>query len=142
MTMAEDRAGRSADNRFAERRPYGYAVPGNLTAIAQHAFHTEVRVFAAELANQTERVAHAAHRMDPLLTADDVHAARQRVGHSLDDSGDQRVLGAGLLTVGPVGVGVMGNFLHSPLQVVVFGAFVVFGLAGLLLTWAGRPVSG
>lgn len=119
-------------------RPYGYSVPAYLTRTAQHAFHTEVRVFASALADQTERVAHEAHRANPECTADDVQRARRRIDRSMtDDSGNEGVVGASLLIVGTVGVGVMANFLHSPLQVVFFGLFLVSGIAGLLLTWGG-----
>jgi hypothetical protein len=139
MTTTEDRDGRGGDDLPGGHSP-GYNVPGNLTRVAEEVFHVKVRNFAAELANRTERVAHQAHHSDPQCTADDVHEAGRRMSGSGagDPAGRKDVLAASLMTVATVGVPVMANFLHSPLQILIFGLFILGGLVGLGLTWIGR----
>lgn len=137
MTTTEDRDERGGDDLHDRHAP-GYNVPGNLTRVAEEVFHAKVRNFAAELADRTERVAHQAHHSDPQHTADDVHEAGRRMGRSGDAGSRKDAVAASLMTVATVGVTVMANFLHSQLQMLIFGLFILGGLVGLGLTWIGR----
>lgn len=53
-----------------------------------------------------------------------------------DAQATRRFLAPAFVTVASVGVGVMGNYLQSPQQVLGFLVLVVLGLVGLAMTWA------
>jgi len=129
--------------------PATYPVPENLTPLGLRAFRSEVTKFAtaiaAELAKNEDEV--LSRGGQPEHTAEAVTKARQEYVQRLRSMReaaehkahhDRSVLAVILVTAAIVGLNVMQNFLHSRWQLAVFVLFVLVGLAGLVVTWAGR----
>ena len=130
---------------------YRFAMPPNLTEGGRKAF-------ARELGDELERqaVESHAHDSEPEHTAEAVERSRAAYQRRLQMDAietvvkgrnesrwvDRSALAAILITIAGVAVPVMGNFLHSVLQDLVFGAFVVMGVTGLVLMWVTRRRKG
>jgi hypothetical protein len=127
-----------------------YPVPENLTPRGLRTFRAEVAKFAVAIGAELERRAdtivsrgdHPEHTAESVIKARQDCIRRMRSEHAAVQRRVWRVrtvLAMVLVTTTPVGWSVMQNFLHSPWQVIVFGAFVLLNIFGLRLTWAGRP---
>ena len=83
-------------------------------------------------------------RLRPDLTREDVYEARTVVAQAMCESqprdGSLRGLSTGLIAIGSVGVGSMHPYLNSPWQIALLVAFILIGLAGVvLMVRSGHP---
>jgi len=83
-------------------------------------------------------------RLRPDLTGEDVYEARTVVAQAMCESqprdGSLRGLSTGLIAIGSVGVGSMHPYLNSPWQIALLVAFILIGLAGVvLMVRSGHP---